>query len=179
MLSPNEILELEDILFAEQWADEALDFFGLHGLVCASTVGPRRLDTDILFALATGQDPGTAEQPPAAFVKLCEKLERSLRSTLEQDETIELPEPEDDDPQSALENWCAGFVDGFLLAEDEWLAEDEENVASLLVPMMTLSNLFEDEDFQTAREDDEISQQLAEQIPDALTDLYLVFNAPK
>lgn len=179
MLSPNEILELEDILFAEQWADEAFDFFGLHGLVCASVVGPRQFEPRVLFALATGQDLGSAESPPETFITLCKKLERSLRSTLEQGETVELPEPEEGDPESALENWSAGFVDGFLLAEDEWLEENEEDVASLLVPMMTLSSLFEDEDFQQAREDEEISQQLAERIPDSLSDLYLLFHTPK
>lgn len=179
MLSPNEILELEDILFAEQWADEAFDFFGLHGLVCASVVGPRQFEPRVLFALATGQDPGSAEHPSDTFVTLCVKLEKSLRSALEQGETVELPEPEEGDPDSALENWCAGFVDGFMLAEDEWLAKDEENVASLLVPMMTLSGLFEDEDFQAARENDEVSQQLVEQIPDSLSDLYLLFHTPK
>jgi uncharacterized protein len=179
MLSPSEILELEDILFSEQWADDALDFFGLHGLVCASAVGPRRLDRDVLFALATGQDPGASDLPPASFTELCEKLERAIRSALEQGETIELPEPEEDDPHNALENWCAGFVDGFLLMEDEWLANDEENVASLLVPMMALSSLFEDDDFQKVRESEALSQELAEQIPDALTDLYLLFHSPQ
>ena len=33
MLTNPEIEALEDILFAEPWGDEALDFFGLHGLV--------------------------------------------------------------------------------------------------------------------------------------------------
>lgn len=179
MLSPDEILELEDVLFAEQWAEDALDFFGLHGLVCASAVGPRRLTEDELFALATGQEPGDSALPPPSFVRLREKLEKALISALDQGETVELPEPEEDDPRSALENWCAGFVEGFLLLEDEWLARDEENVASLLIPMMTLSGLFDDEDFQRTRESDELSQDLADQIPDALTDLYLLFHSPQ
>ena len=40
MLSDSDIEALEDILFAEPWGDDALDFFGLHGVVCASVVGP-------------------------------------------------------------------------------------------------------------------------------------------
>ena len=43
MLSNSDIEALEDILFAEPWGDEALDFFGFHGVVCASVVGPAEL----------------------------------------------------------------------------------------------------------------------------------------
>ena len=56
MLSENDIVTLEEILFAAPWADDALDFFGLHGVVSASVVGPRTLTDDEVFALATGQE---------------------------------------------------------------------------------------------------------------------------
>ena len=51
MLSDSDIEALEDILFAEPWGDEALDFFGLHGVVCASVVGPASLSTEDIFRL--------------------------------------------------------------------------------------------------------------------------------
>lgn len=178
MLTDEEILELEEILFADPWAEDALDFFGLHGLVCANAVGPRLLPATTLFAIATGQDDEAVTSAPATFTRLCEKLQRSIRSTLEQGESLELPEPEEDSPESALENWCAGFVEGFLYNEDEWLAADEETVAELMVPIMTLSDLFEDDDFQKARADEKLSHELAEQVPDTLTDLYLLFHSP-
>ena len=92
---------------------------------------------------------------------------------------LELPEPEDGDPMNALENWCAGFVDTFLEHEEAWLqAADEDEVADLMVPMLTLSGLFEDEDFQKVRNDEKLSAKMAEAIPDSLTDLYLLFHAP-
>ncbi|HCP20229.1 MAG TPA: YecA family protein, partial [Marinobacter hydrocarbonoclasticus] len=80
---------------------------------------------------------------------------------------------------NALENWCAGFVDTFLEHEEAWLqAADEDEVADLMVPMLTLSGLFEDEDFQKVRNDEKLSAKMAEAIPDSLTDLYLLFHAP-
>ena len=91
------------------------------------------------------------------------------------------PEPEDGDPMNALENWCAGFVDTFLEHEEAWLvaASSEEDVADLMVPMLTLSGLFDDEDFQKARNNEKLSARMADTIPDSLTDLYLLFHAPE
>jgi len=179
MLSDLEIEALEEILFAEPWADEALDFFGLHGVVCASVVGPVRLEAGEIFRLATGQEESAAGQPPGPFSMLVFKLQSALAKTLDLGNPLELPEPEDGDPMNALENWCAGFVDTFLEYEPHWTetASDEE-IGELLLPMMALSGLFEDEDFQKVRESDKLANQMADAIPDTLTDLYLLFHSP-
>jgi len=178
MLSEKDINTLESILFADPWAEDAMDFFGLHGAISAAVVGPTEPDTKTLFALATGQENTDAGEVPEAFSQATANLIKAMRNALDLGQDIELPEPEDGDPQNALENWCAGFIDAFLLNEDDWLAREEETVAGLLVPMMALSGLFEDEDFVKAREDSRVSAQLADAIPDSLTDLYLLFHAP-
>lgn len=177
MLSNSEIEALEDILFAEPWGDEALDFFGLHGVVCASVVGPVPVNADEIFALATGT-PTSEVATPDSFRTAVEKLAREMSHSLDMGQALELPEPEDGDPMNALENWCAGFVDTFLENEDEWLEVNEAETADLLVPMLTLSGLFEDEDFQKVRNSDKLAQQMSDAIPDSLTDLYLLFHAP-
>ncbi|MDX1497738.1 MAG: YecA family protein [Salinisphaeraceae bacterium] len=177
MLSNSDIEALEDILFAEPWGDDALDFFGLHGVVCASVVGPVPVNADAIFALATGIPPSEASTPDS-FRKAVEQLAREMTHALDMGQALELPEPEDGDPMNALENWCAGFVDTFLENEDEWLEVNEKETADLLVPMLTLSGLFEDEDFQKVRNSDKLAQQMSDAIPDSLTDLYLLFHAP-
>ena len=178
MLSNSEIEALEDILFAEPWGDDALDFFGLHGVVCASVIGPVPMTADDVFALATGMDSEAAGDTPPAFRQAVEKLSKEMTQSLDMGQSLELPEPEDGDPMNALENWCAGFVDTFLEQEDAWLERDEKETADLLVPMLTLSGLFDDEDFQKVRNDEKLSRQMSEAIPDSLTDLYLLFHAP-
>lgn len=178
MLSNMEIESLEDILFAEPWGDEALDFFGFHGLVCASVVGPVPLKTEALFRIATGLESLPSDGVPEAFAQAVEKLSGAMANSLDMGQALELPEPEDGDPFNALENWCAGFVDSFLENEEAWLEADEAETADLLVPMLTLSGLYEDEDFQRVRESESLSRQMAEAIPDSLTDLYLLFHAP-
>ncbi|MEX0605866.1 MAG: YecA family protein [Marinobacter sp.] len=178
MLSDAEIEALEDILFAEPWGEDALDFFGLHGVVCASVVGPVQLSTDKVFLLATGLDTLPGAGVPNSFDALVQRLADSLAHSLDMGQSLELPEPEDGDPMNALENWCAGFVDTFLEHEESWLELDEAETADLLVPMMTLSGLFDDEDFQKVRDSEQLTQQMADAIPESLTDLYLLFHAP-
>lgn len=178
MLSDSDIEALEDILFAEPWGDDALDFFGLHGVVCASVVGPASLSTEDIFRLATGADEAPGGQIPDTFRNAVEQLGRDMAHALDLGQPLELPEPEDGDPMNALENWCAGFVDTFLEDEDAWLEAGEEETADLLVPMLTLSGLFEDEDFQNVRNSPKLSRDMADAIPDSLTDLYLLFHAP-
>ena len=178
MLSDSDIEALEDILFAEPWGDEALDFFGLHGVVCASVVGPTSLSTEDIFRRATGAELAPSGQVPDAFRQAVEQLGRDMAHALDMGQSLELPEPEDGDPMNALENWCAGFVDTFLENEEAWLEAGEEETADLLVPMLTLSGLFEDEDFQNVRNSEKLSRQMADAIPDSLTDLYLLFHAP-
>ncbi len=178
MLSNAEIEAVEDILFAEPWGDDALDFFGLHGVICASVVGPAALEVADVFRLATGADQPPPGGVPAVFSQAVGKLAEGMRSALDMGLPLELPEPEDGDPMNALENWCAGFVDTFLENEERWLEIHEEDTANLVVPMMTLSGLFDDEDFQKVRESEKLSKQMADAIPDSLTDLYLLFHAP-
>ncbi|MAA64367.1 MAG: YecA family protein [Alteromonadaceae bacterium] len=178
MLSPQEIEAVEDILFAEPWGEDALDFFGLHGVVSASVVGPTLLDAKAIFLISTGLDELPEGGVPDAFDNAVSKLADDMTQLLNMGEAIELPEPEDGDPMNALENWCAGFVDTFLQNEDAWLESDEKEAADLLVPMLALSGLFEDEDFEKVRNSETLSQQMADAIPDSLTDLYLLFHVP-
>lgn len=179
MLSNSDIEALEDILFAEPWGEDALDFFGFHGAVCASVVGPAKLSVETVFRLVTGTDEIPDGGIPEIFRQCVMQLAGDMARALDMGQALELPEPEDDDPMNALENWCAGFVDTFLEYEDEWLdAVSEEDTADLMVPMLTLSGLFDDEDFQNVRNSEQLSRQMADAIPDSLTDLYLLFHAP-
>ncbi|PPK50096.1 YecA/YgfB family protein [Marinobacter persicus] len=179
MLSNSDIEALEDILFAEPWGDHALDFFGFHGVVCASVIGPASLEAEDLFRLATGSETVPDTGVPEILTRCARELSQDMAHALDMGQPLELPEPEDGDPMNALENWCAGFVDTFLENEESWLeAASEEEVADLMVPMLTLSGLFEDEDFTKVREDEKLAGRMADAIPDSLTDLYLLFHAP-
>ncbi|XOZ34012.1 YecA family protein [Halomonadaceae bacterium KBTZ08] len=179
MLTDQDVETLESILFAPGQSEEALDVFGLHGVVTASVVGPVPLSVERIHAIATAQPEGSEEAVPAEFQSLVSRLARTIQQELEQGQTLELPEPEDDETaEEALENWCAGFTDTFLLDEDQWVGEDEETVGQLMTPILTLSNLFDDEAFQQARKDPKRLTDYADAIPELLTDLYLHYHSP-
>lgn len=177
MLDSADIDALEAILFADPWGEDALDFFGLHGVVCAAVVGPVKISTRDIFRIATGQTDVTADEVPESFSHTVGKLASGLSQALAMGQSPELPEPEEGDPMGALANWCAGFVECFLEHEDQWLAINESETGDLMVPMLTLSGLFEDEDFEKARKNEKLAQEMADAIPDTLTDLYLMFHA--
>lgn len=180
MLTDQDVETLEAILFAPDQGDEALDVFGLHGVITATVVGPVDVSVARIHAIATGQpdDEPTAEVP-SGFGTLVERLAAGIRQELEQGQSLELPEPEDDEAaEEALENWCAGFTDTFLLDEDQWLGEEEEAVGQMMTPILTLSNLFDDEAFQQARKDPKRLSAYADAIPELLTDLYLHYHSP-
>lgn len=179
MLTNQDVETLESILFAPEQGEEALDVFGLHGVITAGVVGPIPLSVERVYAIATGQSDEPRGETPAEFSALVERLAAGIRQELEQGQTLELPEPEDDDTaEEALENWCAGFTDTFLLDEDQWLGADEATVGQLVTPILTLSNLFDDEAFQQARKDPKRLADYADAIPELLTDLYLHYHSP-
>ena len=73
--------------------------------------------------------------------------------------------------------YCAGTIINIL--KEVLLKVDEKEAADLLVPMLTLSGLFEDEDFQKVRDDEKLARQMSDAIPESLTALYLLFHAPE
>ena len=103
MLSNSDIEALEDILFAEPWGDEALDFFGFHGVVCASVVGPAELSAEEIFRLATGTDQVPDTGIPEVFRRCSTQLANDMAQQLatgpgaaDGDELLEQPSPSKD-----------------------------------------------------------------------------------
>jgi uncharacterized protein len=62
--------------------------------------------------------------------------------------------------------------------ENVWFSEQEEDVAECLLPFMLAAKLDEDEELEELRRQPEFCQQLCEQIPELLQDLYLLFRVP-
>ena len=179
MLSESDIERLEGILFAPEHGERGFDVFGVHGAVTAAVIGPDPVSADTIFAVSTGRPTEESHSAPFAFTRIIENTANRLRQTLEQGNELDLPEPDDAaDEEEATENWCAGFTDIFLLEEERWLQWDEALVGELMTPILTLSNLFDDQDFQQARQDPERFGDYVTAIPEALVDLYLHFHSP-
>lgn len=176
-LSSADISALEEILFDDRFAEDALDYFGVHGALSALAVGPCEMTPEAWVELAFGRPVSAVDVKEYDFVvQTLSRIFHNIRSELNQEEPIELPAETYED-RDALTNWCAGFVEAFLANEEQWFEQKQELVAEFLLPIMALSNLFDDEDFTEITTNPKLMAQLSEQIPEVLTDLYLLFHS--
>ena len=78
-----------------------------------------------------------------------------------------------------LRGWCIGFMEGVFLREAAWFENAEEEVSELLLPIMVVSGLFDDQpEFSDIATDAKLVDDMVEQIPELLTALFLLCNAP-
>ena len=114
----------------------------------------------------------------AGLLQLKAQIERQLAS----DDDMVLPceldlgeEPDDSD----LRGWCVGFMEGIFLREEVWFEDAEDEVSELLLPIMVVSGLFDDQpEFSDIAADAKLVDDMVEQIPELLTALFLLCNAP-
>ncbi len=177
-LSDADIDQLETLLFADHISEDALDYFGLHGLVCASVVGPKPIPLDQIIATVFS-DAQTAldEEARSHITKCVETIAHALSEDLTQGNDIALPHEEEEQFEACLESWCIGFMEGFFLHEESWFIKGEEVAAELLLPIMALSGLFESEEFDQIHNNDKLMSQFESLVADQLTDIYLFYHS--
>lgn len=182
-LTDSQIDQLDAYLLSDQVQEEALDYIALHGYLCALAVSPAPLPEHEWLAQVMAETPvleDTAERHE--MLNLIRQELAYLHVCLESDQDIDLPcdltlelDQEDD---CLLEYWAQGFMELIFSQEDVWFAEQEEDVAECLLPFMLAAKLDEDEELEDLRRQPEFCQQLCEQIPELLQDLYLLFRVP-
>ncbi len=180
-LSEQAIDQLEDLLFCDDLHEDTLDYFGLHGLVCSSIVGPVKLSVDDIATICISGDVPEGREPDIEHLHECIRLiALELEEALLEGSAYHLPfEEEDDLYDDALQSWSAGFVEGLLANEEEWFSANEEVAAELLLPYMALSGLFDNEEFAPILSNKKLMTQLETVVGEQLTDVYLYYNSNK
>jgi uncharacterized protein len=180
-LSEQQVEQLEDILFSENLNEEALDYFGFHGLVCASVAGPVSFDTNTLVSLIFGDD---EIQLPEGELKIIEEsidqIRESVLESINEGIDIHLPYTDESDSEhydACLESWCIGFMEGFFHKEKAWFCKGEDITAELLLPIMALSGLFDSDEFQEIRRNEKLLSQFEEIMPEQLVDIFLFYHS--
>lgn len=153
-----------------------LDFAATHGFLCAVAVGPvqKNWQNDLFD--------GKVSQVPKAIVQQIELWLQHLQATLANEELIEFPfEIEEADVDSSLGDWSVGFVDAMFLNEEQWFVDElEESIVELTLPMMVFSGIDEeDPQMESFRRNGQLMDELAEEIPENLTEIYLLYHAPE
>jgi uncharacterized protein len=178
-----QLTRLQVFLDADELHEEALDYVAAHGYltalsICSETV-PEREWIDALFS----EPPHYAsdaqrEEIETTLVLLQAHIARQLAS----DEEFELPcdlDLGDDPDDSDLRGWCIGFMEGVFLRENAWFESAEEEVSEMLLPIMVGSGLFDEQpEFADIAQDANLMDDMIVQIPEALTALFLLCQAP-
>ncbi|KPY89930.1 Uncharacterized protein ALO44_05611 [Pseudomonas syringae pv. tagetis] len=178
-----QLTRLQVFLDADELHEEALDYVAAHGYltalsICSEDV-PEREWIDALFS-EPPQYSSEAQQTEveATLIALKAHIARQLAS----DEEFELPcdlDLGDDPDDSDLRGWCIGFMEGVFLRENAWFESAEEEVSEMLLPIMVGSGLFDEQpEFADIAQDANLMDDMIVQIPEALTALYLLCQAP-
>jgi uncharacterized protein len=183
-LSTETIEQLENILFSEEVTEEALDFFGLHGLICSAVVGPIKIKNHRIIEIIFGNEKPDLSSDDEAFLNnIIEDIASSIKEQLLEESDIHLPYADEQETEqgghydACLESWCTGFLEGFFDNEKIWFTKGEDVAAELLLPIMALSGLFESDEFEDIRDNDKLMTQFEEVMPDQLVDIFLFYHS--
>ena len=174
---------LQAFLDADDLHDEALDYVAAHGYLTALSICPEQVPSrewiDALFAEPPHyRNDAERDDVEATLLQLKEHIARQLASDEEPEMPCDLDLGEQPD-ESELRGWCIGFMEGVFLREAAWFENAEEEVSELLLPIMVVSGLFDDQpEFSDIATDAKLVDDMVEQIPELLTALFLLCNAP-
>lgn len=175
-----DIDQIADWLDEETRSEDCFDFHGLHGFLTALYICGETLTDDWLNS-AVGQPlTDLPEDEASAFANGCVELFKQIGDELYSDSNMTVTfEPTVNYEGSDMEAWCQGFMEVVFELPDHWQHDDEEKLAMLLLPIETASGFFADElDFQKLYKQPKILTQMFNDIPEVLTDIYLLFHAP-
>lgn len=184
LITEAELDQLEAFLFSSAVSEDSLDLIGTHGLLCALNISPTKVPEQEWLDLLFDSEPKweSAEQKEL-IVGLLRKLHFTIGQDLYNDQETLLPceltlDADEDEDEPELTIWAQSFMEGVFMREEDWFGNDEETVAGLLLPIMVASELFDDPEIVEIRQDRALSEEMAEQIPELLVDLYLYYHAP-
>lgn len=184
LLDDDELDRLDDFLDSERVDADALDIISAHGFLVALAVAPRDIPSATWIGeLFHGEPDFSGDAERDDILGLLERLKHNAIEALEHGYLPELPfelELQESAPEeSPIGDWCAGFMEGVFLDEDTWFQGAEESTATLLLPFMALSGLFDDEpDMAEFAGGPVQAQRLIQQLPELVLDLYLHFRVP-
>ncbi|MFQ3281106.1 YecA family protein [Reinekea sp.] len=179
-MSEIDVDQLADWLENEQRNEDCFDIHGLHGYLTALAICSEPL-TDTWLATAIDQPLTELPEPEATyFANTCVELHGLILEELYSDDSISLTfEPTIDHEESDMEAWCQGFMEVVFELPEQWQHSDEEQMSVLMLPIEVASGFFVDEpDFIQFYKQKALLKQMFDEIPDILTDLYLLMNVP-
>ena len=164
--------------------EDALDAIMGHGYLTAQVLSPEpdSLEDISKTLIPDPAQTGLNEQELLSDIKsVMALIDNQLNDG---SDALDIPVTVDIDEamlDSEMADWCAGFMEVHIEQESAWLNEqNEQEVAELLLPIAALSGLFaEEEGFREISENDNLLEDMANQLPDILIELYLLLRTDR
>ncbi|MEJ2042540.1 MAG: YecA family protein [Reinekea sp.] len=175
-----DIDQLADWLEDEQRAEECMDIHAFHGMLTALSICGEPISDEWLADAIDQSLNDLPEEEAIAFANASVALFKDIAEELYSDADVTVTfEPTAQFDGSDMQAWCQGFMEVVFKIPDAWEHKDEEQLSLLLLPIEAASGLFEDEaDFKQLYRQPKLLKQMFDDIPELLTDLYLLLNAP-
>lgn len=176
-----DIDQLADWLEDDNRHEDCFDIHGLHGYLTALVLVSEPLNDDWLNS-AMGQPLTELDPTEAQFIAdACVALHQLIAEELYSDDAVGLTfEPTSDYEDSDMEAWCQGFMEVVFELPEQWHHDDEEQLSLMLLPIEVGSGLFvEEPEMAQFYKNKTLLKQMFDQIPEVLTDIYLLFHAPR
>jgi len=163
---------LIDFFDSDDLSDDVMYFPEMHGFLTSIAIQPIIVDETKILDEILPNTPVNASIKKAIMV-----LQTNIKQSLLNNEFPDVPDTNIED-EDVLILWSSGFMQGIFFQEDAWFSTHPEDVAELTLPILSCSELLNEELIDIAQDDD-LLDRMAEKIPDCVTDLYLLLNAPE
>lgn len=163
--------------------EEMMTYVQAHGYLTALCISPEPTPDQEWLTILFGENPqfesdSQRQEIENALIGLKAQISRELSS----EEELSIPcdlDPEDNLEDSEINGWCMGFMEGVFLNEEAWFSKGEDEISELLLPIMVGSTLFDEQpEFAEISQDTDLVADMLERIPELLTALFLLCNAP-
>lgn len=179
-MSTFDIDTLADWLDDEDRHEECMDIHQLHGLLTCLAISGEPLSDEWLTLAVSQPLTDLIEDEAYALANCATEMYQLISEELYSDANVSVTfEPDANWQESDMQAWCQGFMEGVFELEEAWAGVNEEQLSLLLLPIEAASGFFEDEpDFKALYSQPKLLKQMFNDIPELLTDLYLLFHAP-
>lgn len=177
-----ELETLEAFLESDLVHEECQNFVMAHGFLTALAICPFTISEEQWLPVIFESTPTfDSEKQQKQILQLLSRLSLDIQIELESEDEFVVPcdieMGASVEELSELQEWATGFMEGVFMTDQHWFESEKEDViAELLLPIMVASDLFDDEEVVQIRQSEKLTQSCIEQIPDVVTDLFLVLR---
>jgi len=156
---------------SDKLTEDAMYFFEMHGFLTSLVVQSGSLTQEQILTEILADNEASSSISDAIF-----DLQKNIEQALLNGDFPTITGDEGDEDFLTL--WASGFMQGVFMQEDSWFSSHPEEVAELTLPILSCSELLDD-DMGEITQNDALLDDMAEKIPDCVIDLYLLFNSPE